>query len=44
LEAMGDTARVCLTRLREIWPPDVHDMPLYPAFRSGSRDTGSGMA
>jgi hypothetical protein len=42
--AMGETARICLARLREIWPPDVHNMPYYPAFRGGSKDTVSGKA
>jgi ankyrin repeat protein len=33
LPAMGDTARRCTARLREIWPPETDAMPLYPAFR-----------
>ena len=34
LPAMGETARLCLTRLKAIWPADVHQMPVFPAFRS----------
>jgi hypothetical protein len=33
LPAMGETARRCARRLREIWPPEADQMPLYPAFR-----------
>jgi hypothetical protein len=31
--AMGATARRCTKRLREIWPEEADQMPLYPAFR-----------
>src|SRR5207249_2462035 len=38
LRAMGETARRCTRRLREIWPEDADAMPLYPAFSGlGSR-------
>ncbi|MCG8353707.1 MAG: hypothetical protein MI924_38575 [Chloroflexales bacterium] len=33
LRAMGETARRCLVRLRELWPPETYTMPLYPAFQ-----------
>jgi len=33
LPAMGETARICLRRLHQLWP-DVPEMPLYPAFRT----------
>ncbi len=32
LPAMGETVRICLRRLHQLWP-DVPEMPLYPAFR-----------
>jgi len=33
LPAMGETARRCAERLRQIWPAEADQMPLYPAFR-----------
>jgi hypothetical protein len=36
LHAMGDTARRCAQRLREIWPPEADQMPLYPAYRTAT--------
>ncbi|HJT89545.1 MAG TPA: ankyrin repeat domain-containing protein, partial [Bryobacteraceae bacterium] len=33
LPAMGETARRCTERLRQIWPAEADQMPLYPAFR-----------
>jgi hypothetical protein len=31
--ALGASARAIAARLREQWPPDVVDLPFYPAFR-----------
>jgi hypothetical protein len=31
--ALGSSARALAARLRERWPPDVVELPLYPAFR-----------
>ena len=31
--ALGSSARPLAARLREQWPPDVVDLPFYPAFR-----------
>src|SRR5262245_17089210 len=31
--ALGASARALTARLREQWPPDVVDLPFYPAFR-----------
>jgi hypothetical protein len=31
--ALGASARALAARLREQWPPDVVDLPFYPAFR-----------
>ena len=31
--ALGFSARAIAARLREQWPPDVVDLPFYPAFR-----------
>ena len=33
LPAMGQTAQQCLNRLQQIWPAEVHSLPLFPAFR-----------
>jgi len=31
--ALGSSARALAARLRERWPPDVFELPFYPAFR-----------
>lgn len=41
LRTIGATARDLATRLRALWPPEVHETPCFPAFRetdSGSQD------
>jgi hypothetical protein len=32
--ALGQSARDMAARLRALWPPEVHQVPYYPAFRS----------
>jgi hypothetical protein len=32
--ALGQSARDMAARLRALWPPEVHHVPYYPAFRS----------
>lgn len=41
LPAMGETARLCLQRLRQIWPVAVQTMPLYPTFRDQEAEPAS---
>ncbi|HZS10023.1 MAG TPA: hypothetical protein VFD58_34665 [Blastocatellia bacterium] len=33
MTALGDAARELAARMHERWPPEVHPLPVYPAFR-----------
>lgn len=38
LQALGSTARKIRDKYRTIWPPEVQEMPLYPAFHLNSSE------